>query len=578
MSCQKDDDKLSVVIEDDDQTETTSDPVYTEYFNQSISEAMESNKDNHEVSGDEKWEEEGAITIQLNETSITTTEGSVEINGTTATITKAGIYIIQGTLSDGQIMVNTEDEETVKIVLNNVSVTNTSNAPFGVMSAEKVVVFLPENTQNTFSDATTYVYEGDEDEPNATFFSKADLSIYGTGNITVNANYNDGISSKDGLIISSGNFTINSVDDGIRGKDYLIIKGGTFNVQSDGDAFKSDNDDDEDRGYILIENGTFNVATTAGDGFSAETDLLIADGAFDLVTGGGSDSFDEEVSSKALKAGINNVIEGGTFTINSADDALHCDGNLVIGGGTFSIASGDDGIHADEELTINGGEITITESYEGLESNVLTINDGTIHLVSSDDGINGAGGNDGSGIRPGQGNSSSSSKSSLYIQGGYIVVEASGDGVDVNGSIEMTAGILLVNGPAQGANGPLDYDNSFKISGGLLIAAGTSNMAQAPSSTSTQNSILLYLDSQSANTLFVVQNSEGEALVTYSPSVRYESIVYSSSKLVKSSSYKVYIGGSATGSETDGLYEDATYNSGTLVSSFTLSSTITQIN
>jgi hypothetical protein len=566
-----------IIIEDEDEVEA---PVNSDYFDNDISSAMEANKADHEESEDNSYDTNDATIIQLNGSSISVsgTVANVTVSGTLATITNSGTYIVQGTLNDGQIAVDTESEEAVKIILNDVTASNSSNAPFNVISAEKVIVFLLDGTSNTFTDTENYVFEDDDDEPNATFFSKSDLSIYGNGKLTINGNYNDALTSKDGLVIGGGEFIINSVDDGIRGKDYLVINGGDFKLNTDGDAFKSDNDDDEDRGYILINDGVFDVTTTGGDGFSAETDLMVVAGTFELNTGGGSSNYNEDVSAKALKAVLNNLIEGGTFNINSADDAVHCDGNIAIHNGTFEIASGDDAIHADEQLTINDGKISITESYEGLESNVITINGGEIRLVSSDDGINAAGGADSSGTRPGQSNGfSSSSNSYIYFQGGYIVVEAGGDGIDANGSISMTAGTVIVNDPASGGNGILDFDGSFHISGGTLIGAGTSNMAQTPSSDSDQNSMIVYLSQQTANTLFAMEDSEGNNVLTFSPSIRYAAVVYSSPALEDGKKFNIYTGGSASGTESDGLYSSPTYTQGTLVGSFTVTSNITTI-
>lgn len=571
FSCQED--VQDIIIEDEEEVAA---PVNSDYFDDTISDAMSNNKADHEEEGDSEYDVSNATIIQLNGNSITVTGSDVEVDGTLATITNSGTFMIQGTLNDGQIAVDTESEETVKIILNSTQVSNSTNAPFNVISAEKVIVYLPDGSNSIFTDAAEYVYaDEEEDEPNAAFFSKADLSFYGSGAITVNANYNDGITSKDGLVIGGGSFKVTSVDDGIRGKDYLVINDGEFTLATDGDAMKSDNDDDEDRGYILVNGGNFKITTSAGDGFSAETDLMITDGTFELTTGGGSGNFDEDISAKGLKAGVNNLLEGGLFTIDAADDGIHCDGNMAIQNGTFTIASGDDGIHADEQLTINSGTITITESYEGLESNIITINDGEIHIVSSDDGINAAGGADSSGTRPGQSNSfSSSSDSYIYFQGGYIFVDADGDGIDANGSISMTAGTILVNGPSSNGNGAIDYDRTFQISGGILLAVGSSNMAQAPSNTSDQNSILATFSQQSANTPVSILSSDGTNLLTYVPTKSFSSLVLSSPDFTDGSQFSLYTGGSVSGTGKDGFYENGNYTQGNLVSSFTITSNV----
>ena len=313
-------------------------------------------------------------------------------NGSKATITAGGTYAISGTLTNGQIVVSSADKNTVRLILNGVNITNTTNAPIYIETAEKAVIVLADNTQNYVTDGSTYVFaNAADDEPNAAIFSKGDLSFYGNGTLTVKGNYNDAISSKDGLIIKSGTINITSVDDGIRGKDYLIVKDGKITVNAKGDGLKSDNDEDATRGYIYLVKGTFSVIA-GGDAISAETDVLIGDGNYTVTSGGGSNyTVSSTLSAKGIKGIINTIIDGGTFTFSTADDALHSNKSLVINGGSFTITSGDDGMHSDSMLVINSGVINITKSYEGIESSAITINDGTIHVTASDDGINGAG-------------------------------------------------------------------------------------------------------------------------------------------------------------------------------------------
>ena len=199
-------------------------------------------------------------------------------------------------------------------------------------------------------------------------------------------------------------------------------------------------------------------------------------------------------------------------------------------------------------LDAYGGDVSITESYEGLESAVISIDDGNFYIVSSDDGLNVAGGNDGSGgFTPG-----TSGSYCMYIDGGYLAIYAGGDGLDSNGSIEMTAGTALVHGPTSDGNGALDYMSSFTITGGLLVAAGSSGMAEAPSSSSTQYSVLLKFSEEAAGTLFHVETGGGDDILTFRPSKRYESIVFSTPELSSCTSYEVYSGGSSTGTEADG--------------------------
>jgi hypothetical protein len=283
-------------------------------------------------------------------------------------------------------------------------------------------------------------------------------------------------------------------------------------------------------------------------------------------------------SAKGLKAGMDLTVMAGTFNINSADDSIHTNNSVTINNGTILMISGDDGIHADATLTVNSGEINLTQSYEGLESAVITVNGGTIRLKASDDGINAGGGADGSSIngRPGQNEFASTGNYYVYINGGYLLVDANGDGLDTNGSFEMTDGVVLVDGPTNNGNGPLDYMGTFNVSGGLLVALGSSGMAQAPSDSSTQYSILYNFDTvQAAGTLIHIAIQNGQEILTFMPTKEYQSVVLSSSALQNGETYLVYTGGNSTGTITDGLYTGGVYTPGTQVASFTATNMVT---
>jgi len=458
---------------------------------------------------------------------------------------------------------------------------------------------LAEGADNYLADAETYVYESDDDEPNATLFSKGDLTITGEGRLTVTARYLDGIASKDGLKITGGVITVGAKDDGIRGRDYVAISGGEISVRADGDGIKATNDEDPDRGFVLIEGGRIDVIAGA-DGIQAETTLAVQGGDITLSTGGGSAnaspqasqaagpgrwpagqaaaSEDSGDSAKGLKAGVSLSIAAGTITIDSADDAVHSNDSVAISGGSLTLASGDDGIHADASLTISGGLVRITTSYEGIESAMITISGGEMHVTARDDGLNVAGGVDGSAVngRPGQNVFADTADRRLEISGGTIVVDANGDGIDVNGAIIMTGGVVLISGPTASMNGALDYDRGFQITGGLLVAAGSAGMAQAPDRTSTQHAVLLGFSTvQQAGSIVHIADSAGGDILTFAPAKDYQTIAFSSPDLAQGASYTVYTGGQSSGEAVDGLYSDGVYTPGSEALTFTVSDIIT---
>lgn len=540
--------------------------------------------------------------IKLSDDNTTVDGSGVKIDGNIITINTSGTYSITGTLSDGQIIVNTNKEEKTYILLEGVDITCKSSSPVQILSSEKTVFALADNSENKISDSSTY--EESDDNPDAAIFSKEDITFIGNGSLEVNGNYDKGIVSKDDLMIESGNIRVTSVADGIKGKDSVVIRGGTVTVDAGGDGIQAYNADEEGKGYISLEDGTIKIISEQ-DGLQAETNLLIAGGNIDISTGGGSQnsstqdgwgqwgtqqpgrpgesttstSTEETTSAKAIKASSIIQLDNGKISIDSSDDSVHSNGKLIINDGQIEMSSGDDGLHADSELEINGGTINVTKSYEGIESTDITINDGEIHVVASDDGLNAAGGTDSSSTsgRPGQNGMESTTSGTATINGGYLVIDADGDGLDANGNLTMTGGTAIVHGPTSGGNGALDYDGEFNITGGTLIAAGSLGMVQTPSSSSKLNTINISLTSQEANTLIRVETKDGEDVVTFSPSKTYSSVVICTSNIKSGETYNVYVGGSCTGEEKDGLYSGGSYTKGTEIGSCTISDTVTNV-
>jgi len=538
----------------------------------------------------ESWENQSPTYITLSETTVSIKGSGATAKGSELTISSSGVYVLSGKLTDGQLLVNTQDKDTVRLVLNGVTLASSNSAPIYIQKANKVIISLPDNTQNTLSDGKDYIRtDASSDEPSAALFSKSDLVINGNGSLTIKANYNDGITSKDELKITGGTLNITAADDGITGKDMIAISDGTITINAGGDGLKSTNDEDSTKGFIAITGGSFSV-TAENDGIQALTNLYIAGGEFSLSTGGGSSNaialirdnalprenlgetdaisgattksegtnepptdiatipntsevsseVAESDSAKGLKASSSINISGGTITIDSKDDSIHSNGTIEITDATISTNSGDDGIHADSSIIINDGLLDIAKSYEGIESSVVTINGGDISVVASDDGINIAGGADGSSVngRLGQNDFAVNEDNNLYINNGSITVNADGDGLDSNGNITMTGGTVLVNGPTNDGNGALDYQGTFAISGGTLIAAGSSGMAQAPSETSTQGSIAMYYTlAQQAGTVVTLKDSKGNELVSFKPEKDFQSVVISTPDITIGSSY-----------------------------------------
>lgn len=484
--------------------------------------------------------------ISLNGDSISSQGDGVTVNNSTVTITKAGTYIVNGNLNNGQIIVDASDTDDVRIILENANIHSEKSAAIYVKNADKLIVTLPSGTTSTLSGGSTYE-NIDENNIDGVIFSKDDLTINGDGTLNINANYKHGIVSKNDLNIVGGTFNINSISQSLSGKDAVKIYGGIFNIESQGKGIKSENLDEPEKGNIYIV--------------------------------------------------------GGEFNLNTVDDALHTGGSIVIDGGKFSIKTEDDGMHADKDIVINGGNINIIESYEGLEGYKVVINGGEINIVSSDDGINAANPKntntvevtqdatnnmttpestpnttndvnvvpvpptDGDSVNnhmqlPNGINSDNTGKmgrpntdngmindTNAYIKitGGDIVVNASGDGIDSNGSFLVTGGNLFVSGALTRGDGAIDYNGGAKIEGGTVIAVGGMGMNQSFGSESTQYSISYSVNAQgSENNAVELIDDSGNVIVSWeNPPKSYSSVVISSPELKQDGNYKL-----KTGSDT----------------------------
>jgi len=534
------------------------------------------------------WSADTPMAIALSGTEATITGTGAEAKDGMVTITAAGTYVLSGKLSEGQIVVDVQDKGTVRLVLNGVDIHDSDSAPIYIKEAEKAIITLQDGTENIVTDGTAYVLaDASADEPNAAIFSKADLTINGTGKLSVTGNYNNGITSKDDLKIMAGTIQILAHDDGILGRDLVAVVDGSITVKAEGDGVKATNDTDATKGIIAIAGGEFDIQAGA-DGIQAETTMLIDGGTYTIVTGGGNVNGEvhveerggprgmattteattsvedaESKSTKGLKTGGDLIINNGIYTIDSADDTLHSNGNIAINGGEIGMATGEDAIHADAQVIIAGGKVHITKSYEGIEGTTITINGGEVHVTASDDGTNASGEN---------------GSNQLNINGGILYVDSAGDGLDANGSVKMTGGTAIVNGPTSSGNGSLDYDGTFEMTGGILVAAGSTGMVQAPSEDSSQYSIVMsFPQTQAAGTLVNLVDSTGNSIVTFAPSKEYQAVAISSPDL-KEGSYVLSSGGSSTGSEANGLYADGIYEGGTKVVEFDITKSVTWLN
>lgn len=242
------------------------------------------------------WDPETAVTVTFNENNAQIEgSGAALADDATLYIDKENTYILQGEFT-GSIQVNLAKTEKAHIVLNGVTIKSQNTAAIYIQSADKVIITLAPNTENTLSDGSNYVHTQGA-EPNACLFSKDDLIINGTGTLNVFGNCNNGIGTKNDLKIVSGSLTVNASKNALKGNDSVKILDGTITVTMCADAIKSDNKTDPGKGKVLISGGILQL-NCADDGIQAAQSVTISKGA--------------------------------AVTVNAADKPVNCDGEVYI--------------------------------------------------------------------------------------------------------------------------------------------------------------------------------------------------------------------------------------------------------
>lgn len=450
--------------------------------------------------------------ITLSDAGCTTDSKNVAIDGSIITITGEGDYIVSGTLSDGMIIVDVDKSEKVQLVLSGVDITSETSAAIYVKKADKVFVTLADGTENILKNGGTFE-EIDDNHIDAVIFSKDDLTFNGTGTLIIDSPAAHGIVSKNELVITNGIYQITAASHGMTGKDNVAVAGGSFQITAGKDAIQSKNEDDDTLGFVYIADGEF-VLSAGSDGVSAVNEISIA---------GGSVTVKE--SYEGLEARIINI-SGGEIDIISSDDGLNATDKRAS-------TSADTAQNADMATKTADGDVGKREAAKGTK----TERDGK-------DFPGGFGG----------GMGDTQADANINLSGGVVRINAEGDGVDSNGYITVSGGALYVTGPSSGKDGALDYGIDASISGGIVVAAGQSGMAQNFGADSTQGTILVNTQQQNAaGSEIALFDSTGRKLIAWTMEKDYNSVVVSCPDIKAGSSYIVQTGEITTEITMDGL-------------------------
>lgn len=470
------------------------------------------------------------------------TTGELEVGDGYIKIENGGDYVLRGDYS-GQIIV--ESEENVHLILSGVTVYNPMS-PIYVKSAKNVCITLATGTVNTISDSSEYAYEDGEDEPAAAVYSKADLTINGDGELTVNANYDKGIHSKDDLKIISGKITVNSVGDAIKGKDCLLIKDGEITITTGVDGLKSNNDSNEEKGYVIIEGGKINISA-GDDAVHAESWLIVYGGEINIT------ECCEGLEGKKVE------IYGGDINIVSSDDSINAasgssgDTDFTIPDRDFDFSNFNSG-DGQTPPTKPDGENTDGTRPE-MPSGDFTPGDGQTppempDSDSTDDDSTSSGFGKGGfgGFGGGNGGFNEPAEDGVYIKifGGNITLSGGNDVLDSNGTLEITGGTITVNNPNMVVYG--EPDCIIDVNGTAIVSGGTFIAYSRGATSASQAFTVPYITSSvtESGASVTVKDASGQTVIEIASAEKCSTLYIASDNLTSGETYTVTIGSTTT--------------------------------
>ncbi len=368
----------------------------------------------------EAWSADDATNITLKDSSAKIDGSNVKESDGVITINNSGTYVISGTLSDGEIVIDAGSNDVVHIVLNGANITSSAGAVINGTQSGKIILTLADGTENTLTDGTSYSDLDEDEEPDAAIFSKDDITVNGSGTLNVKGNYKNGIHGKDGVKIINGTINVDAANHAVSGKDYIAVSGGTLNL------------------------------TSAEDALHSSTDVQVSD---------------------------------GKITINAGDDAIHADSTVTIDGGTIQVDQSNEGIEG-TVVNINNGDISVTSSDDGINGSDGLTDDSTdtTDTPSASDGKDARGGGMGGGMENDENvlvtinggklyinaeGDSIDSNGNLSITGGETVIDGTvrgGNGIlDYNGTGVITGGTLIGVGTSDMAQSFSDTSTQYSL-------------------------------------------------------------------------------------------------------------------
>lgn len=431
-----------------------------------------------------------------------------------------GTYRIQGTMRDGQILVDCDRfHGGVYLVLEGAEVSCSFGPAIYVKQSEKTVLHLVEGTVNTLRDGENYVLmESQSESTGGAIYCDDGLFIEGSGALAVIGANADGIRSKDGLTVTGGAVTVMAADDGVQGSDFVDIQGGSLAVTANGDGIATK------KGEVILAGGDVTV-TSAGDGISAATDVYIRGGTLAVTAYGGAGNYEpmavNGLSAKGVK-GQNVYVSGGSILLDTADDGLNADNITEVTGGVLTVRSGDDALSAAMNLSIRGGTVTVETGYEGLEAPAILVEDGVVLIDADNDGVD--------------------ALDSYRQTGGYVAV-AGPQCVDTDGIFAVEGGWMFL--AAKEVKCPLSFAEA-SVTGGTLVVTGMGTTEEFTEDGTLPTGFLYVLPAQlAAGTPVGIYAASGAELMSFTTARNADMILLASGAMGLGQEYTLVTGDTA---------------------------------
>ena len=299
----------------------------------------------------------------------------VTVSGGTVSVNGPGTYLVSGTLDNGGIVVNADKQDKVQLVLSGASISSETGAAIYVAQADKVFVTLAEGTSNTLKNTGRFA-DAQDSEIDAVIYAKDDLTLNGSGSLTITSPAGHGIAGKDDVIITGGSYAITTAESAVTANDTLAVADGSLQITTEKDGLHSENNDDDTLGVIYITGGSFTIRA-GDDAVHAESLLQIDGGSFDISAAEGLEATyvrinDGRIGITATGDGVNAAhkssaytptveISGGTLTVTMGPgdtDGIDSNGNLIITGGTVNVTA-NSAFDYDGTASFTGGTVII---------------------------------------------------------------------------------------------------------------------------------------------------------------------------------------------------------------------------